>query len=178
MPDILLNLSPSTQAVLQRRSETLSHVVKVGEQVSDSETQDFVFFRASNIKFAIQHDWVQEAHIDVVPVFVPGTPKFIRGIVNVRGEIVSAMDICQFLGLPPQPMQEHYQMLRLKHGKLEFGMLCEEIENIQALNLQMLHPFEHNDSTRLNRYLLGLTDDLINVMDAQALLADESLIIR
>jgi hypothetical protein len=40
-----------------------------------------------------------------------------------------------------------------------------------------LHPYEHGSASKLNRYMLGVTHDLVNVLDVEALLADESLIV-
>lgn len=177
MADILLAIDDHQHQMLRQRAEELSHAAGETGQATGRHSFNCLFFEASGIRYAVAQDWVQEVHLEVRPVPVPCTPSFVRGIVNVRGEIVSAVDLSSFLGYPPLPMSPHYQMFRLRKGKLEFGILCQQVENIEPLSLEDLHPFEHGDATRLSRYLLGVTDDLVNVLDVEALLADESFIV-
>ncbi len=177
MADILLDVTPAQAAVLRSRSEDLSRSA-TQDQVNTEGQVECLFFTVSGVHFALARDWIQEVHLEVRPVPVPGTPSFVKGIVNVRGDIVSVVDLAAFLGLSPLPHQREYQMFRLRHGKLEFGVLCEQIENIQTLELNRLHSFEHGTASKLNQYLIGVTSELVNVLDASILLADESLIVR
>ena len=177
MADILLDVTPAQAAILRSRSEDLSRSASL-DQASTEGQIECMFFTVSGLRFALARDWIQEVHLEVRPVPVPGTPVFVKGIVNVRGDIVSVIDLAAFLNLTPLQPQSEYQMFRLRHGKLEFGVLCDQIENIQTLDQSKLHPFEHGNASKLNAYLLGVTDDLVNVLDAGILLADESLIVR
>lgn len=177
MSDILLQVTPAEQALLRSRAEELARTASQASVTSGERVLNCLFFRVNDIRYALAQDWVQEVHLEVRPVPVPCTPGFVKGIVNVRGEIVSAVDLAVFLGYAPLSQQASYQMFRIRKGKLEFGVLCDLVENIQPLMLDQLHPFEHGDSTRLNRYLLGVTDDLVNVLDVETLLADESLVV-
>lgn len=175
MSDILLEVSSQEQVLLKQRAEELARTTT--QAAVGARSFNCLFFESNGIRYAVSQDWVQEVHLEVRPVPVPCTPAFVRGIVNVRGEIVSAVDLSSFLGFAALPVQSHYQMFRLRKGKLEFGILCHQVENIEMVSLEDLHPYEHADSARLNRYLLGVTDEMANVLDVEALLADETFII-
>lgn len=177
MADILIEVSPQQQAVLRSRAEDLARSLDEDARSGGERLLNCLFFQIQGIRYAVAQDWVQEVHLEVKPTPVPCTPGFVRGIVNVRGDIVSAVDLSSFLGFETLSHQASYQMFRLRKGKLEFGVLCDQIENIQEIDLSGLHPFEHADAARLNRFLLGVTQDLVNVLDVEALMADESLIV-
>ena len=178
MPDILIEVNAKEQTLLRTRADDLSRLAAQSyEAGTEKRTLDCLFFSAQGIRYALSQDWVQEVHLEVRPIPVPCTPSFVRGIVNVRGDIVSAVDISAFLGNTPLAHQENYQMFRIRKGKLEFGILCDLVDNIEPLSLEHLHRYEHGDHAKMNRYLLGVTDELVNILDAEALMADESLIV-
>lgn len=176
MSDILLDINAQEQSLLRQRAEDLARAT-TQQQTTGQNSFNCLFFEINGIHYAVAQDWVQEVHLEVRPVPVPGTPAFVRGIVNIRGEIVSALDLAAFMGYQALPAQSSYQMLRVRRGKLEFGILCQQIENIQSITPADLHAFEHGDSGRLQRYLLGVTDQLENILDVEVLLSDESLIV-
>lgn len=53
--------------------------------------------------FALEAHHVREI-LDLVTVTeVPGAPRYLNGLINVRGKVVPLLDLCLKLGMPPSP---------------------------------------------------------------------------
>ncbi|MBN2002020.1 MAG: chemotaxis protein CheW [Anaerolineae bacterium] len=67
---------------------------------------------------------------------VPRTPAWVAGIVNVRGRIVSVIDLRQYLGLPtPQaPEEKHAQyLLVVETATMELALLADEVLAVESV---------------------------------------------
>ncbi|PIQ27568.1 hypothetical protein COW36_16465 [bacterium (Candidatus Blackallbacteria) CG17_big_fil_post_rev_8_21_14_2_50_48_46] len=178
MSEISLNIRPQELSILNRRTEELARRSHQDEAQSQGEKVDFLMFTINGVRYALEKHYVQELHLEVRPIFVPCVPDFIKGIVNVRGDILSVMDLAAFVGNPELKEQEQYPMFRVTQGKLDFGVLVESIEDIYPLSREDVHPFEVSDNARINRFLIGMTHDMVHVLDGDGLLSDETLIVK
>ncbi|MEO5357978.1 MAG: chemotaxis protein CheW [Nitrospirae bacterium YQR-1] len=68
----------------------------------DEKTVKLVIFTLEGELFAFYGDFVKEILPPVKIFFVPGCPDFIAGVINIRGDIESVLDIRGFLGLTPR----------------------------------------------------------------------------
>jgi purine-binding chemotaxis protein CheW len=178
MPEIILNFMAQEQEMLVRRTEELARKANSESVSQKGEKTEFLLFSISGVRYALEKHYVHELHLAVKPVFVPCVPDFIKGIVNVRGDILSVMDLAAFIGNPGLQEQDEYAMFRVNQGRMDFGVLVENIEDIYELHREDIHAFEVSENARINRFLIGMTHDMVHVLDGEALLSDETLIVR
>jgi purine-binding chemotaxis protein CheW len=178
MPEIVLNFMAQEQEMLLRRTEELARKANADNSQQKGEKADFLLFSINHVRYALEKQYVHELHLAVKPVFVPCVPDFIKGIVNVRGDILSVMDLAAFIGNPELQQQDDYQMFRITQGRMDFGVLVEGIEDIYELHREDIHAFEVSENARINRFLIGMTHDMVHVLDGEALLSDDTLIVR
>src|SRR5262249_53998132 len=84
-------LTPAAQStVLLQRAQALAQPLAVDTVPSD--TFDCVEFRLAHESYGIASSYVREVYPlrELTPL--PGTPPFVLGIINVRGEILSVLD--------------------------------------------------------------------------------------
>lgn len=72
--------------------------------------------------------------------FVPGTPSWILGVVNVRGEIESVLDLKAVLGLGRAEITPEARLLIAQDGELRSGLLVDEVVDIAELPLTSINP--------------------------------------
>ena len=67
---------------------------------NSKESKQYLTFRLGDESFALNVVQVREV-LDLSPITkVPGTPKYMRGVINVRGGMVPVMDMRLKFGLP------------------------------------------------------------------------------
>ncbi|HLA72521.1 MAG TPA: chemotaxis protein CheW, partial [Steroidobacteraceae bacterium] len=84
-------------------------------------------FRLASERYAVETRHVVEVHPlrDLTPL--PGTPPFIRGIVNLRGRILPVLDLKKFFDLPEQGVTDLHRIIVVRGIDLEFGLLADVV---------------------------------------------------
>src|SRR5687767_10360715 len=84
-------------------------------------------FKLAHESYAVELEYL----VEVVPLLaltqIPGTPPFIAGISNVRGRILSIVDLKRFFDLPQRGLTELDRVLVVRHGKMEIGILADAL---------------------------------------------------
>jgi len=134
----------------------------------------FVRFTVGATAFAIGEMFVTE--LDRVPRVtpVPQTPAWLRGVTNLRGEILSVVDLRTYLGLGPTPAATGRMLvLRLPVEDFSLGLLVDTVDGIVALEDAAIHPPASTLEGALAPFLKGMAavgDQLIAVLDLERLL--------
>jgi purine-binding chemotaxis protein CheW len=70
---------------------------------------------------------------------VPCTPPFVAGILNVRGEILTVLDLCAALQAGQvTPHQDDWHVLIVEQGPIRVGLLVRQVIGIDRLILDAL----------------------------------------
>ncbi|MDG9922915.1 MULTISPECIES: chemotaxis protein CheW [unclassified Pseudomonas] len=123
---------------------------------------------------------IETGHVGAVlplPHFtpLPGTPPFVLGIVNVRGHIVSVLDLRVFFELPIEGLSDKNYLVVLRNQDMEFGLLADRIRGIEQIPRDSLQAGLANLTGIRANYLLGVTAEQTTVLDGARLLGDPNL---
>jgi purine-binding chemotaxis protein CheW len=109
---------------------------------------------------------------------VPGVPHFYRGVVNLRGQLITVMDLQRFFNLPAPTLipanageLPYQELVIVQSNRLEIGLLTTQVQGLATLPLNTIQPI---DSIR---YARGVTAERLVILDIAALFEDERLIV-
>lgn len=141
------------------------------------EKTEIVEFLLAYERYGIETSYVREVHPlkDLTPV--PCTPAFVLGIINVRGRILSIVDLKKFFDLPEKGLGELNKVIILKSDNMEFGILADTIAGVRAVPLASLQRAIPTLTGVREEYLKGITPDRVAVLDAEKILADKRIIV-
>ncbi len=92
-----------------------------------------VIFRVEKERYSLPLSSVREV---VVPpgrfTRVPRAPPAISGVMNLRGRVVTVVELRQLLGLPEGPTPPS-RLLLLDRGRRDLGFLVTDVDGIEAL---------------------------------------------
>ncbi len=110
----------------------------------DEEHHDFVAMTIQDQLFGIPVLQVQDVlgpqHINVVPL----APKEVAGSLNLRGRIVTAIDVRTRLGLPPRSEDDPGMSVVVEHGSDLYSLIIDEVGEVLSLPASA---YEANPST-------------------------------
>ena len=146
------------------------------EQAEAAQDQlEVLTFSLSNELYAIGSEHVAQ----VLPLNqytpLPNTPAYVLGIVNVRGRIVSVLDLRVLFELPIGGLAECSFLLILHSAEMEFGLLIDCVLGIGQIQREALQKDVANLSGVRANYLLGVTCEQCTVLDGACLLGDPNL---
>ena len=160
--------------ILKERARTLAET----PQKIKFDTFELLKFTLGNETYAFETSEVREIYKVFEITSIPSTPGFLEGIINVRGEILSVINIKQFFNLEITEKSEIKNIIILQKANKTLGILADEILgvfNIPKDNLQSSLPTLDSSG---DKYLKGITQDRIVVLSANEILNDKNLIIN
>jgi len=101
---------------------------------------------------------------------VPGAPSFYRGVVNVRGQIVTVLDLRILLSLGTDTTVIPPELVVVKHNNLEIAILADHVSDVERIPVDVIEPVEM-------KYARGVTLGRLVVLDIEQLLSDERLFV-
>ncbi|HEX5841508.1 MAG TPA: chemotaxis protein CheW [Pseudomonas sp.] len=132
-------------------------------------------FSLSHERYAIGSEHVAQ----VLPLNqytpLPGTPAHVLGIVNVRGRIVSVVDLRVLFELPMGNLSDRSFLLILQNPEMEFGLLIDRVLGVSEISRASLQKDLANLSGIRASYLLGVTTQQCTVLDGGRLLGDPNM---
>jgi purine-binding chemotaxis protein CheW len=92
--------------------------------------QQFCTLTAGNLLLGIQVDRVQEVLRDTAITPVPLAHPAIRGLINLRGQIVTAIDLRRRLGLPEAPADGSFMTVVLGVGDEALALVVDGVGDV------------------------------------------------
>ena len=104
--------------------------------------------------------------MDVTPV--PKSPKIVRGIMNLRGQLVPAIDMYERLNLESRSAKAESVSIILQCDGYLIAILVDDVGEILSLEQDTFEPPPSNFSTVSRELVLGvhkLSDKLLLILD-------------
>ncbi len=169
-----MDLSPEEKKKqLKERSGRYARSVRMDTAIH--EVAEVVVFTLAYETYAIESSYVTEVYYLSDIVFVPDAPSFVVGIVNVRGRIISVVELKRFFDLPQKGITELNKVIILQNKEMEFGILADEVLGMKTIRSDTLQKPLPTMSGIREQYLKGLTNDPICVLDGAKLLSDPKM---
>lgn len=100
---------------------------------------------------------------------VPGAPRFYKGVVNLRGQIITVMDVRPFFDMTVNDATPPAELVVVKSGRLEIALLAHHIFGVKYV------PQVDIASTGEIRYTRGVTADRLVLLDVASMFEDDRL---
>ena len=108
---------------------------------------------------------------------IPCTPRFIAGVVNIRSEIIPVLDTRNLLQLPAG-WPDNCKLIVLHSGDTKLGILADDVVGVSTLSLSKLQPPLPNMTPAQTRYVRGIANGPVIVLDAMLLVNDPSIVVN
>ncbi|MCG8503860.1 MAG: chemotaxis protein CheW [Sphingomonadales bacterium] len=144
-----------------------------GTSVMEASRSDFVTIRVAGQLLGLPvlavHDVLNAQKITPIPV----APSFVAGVLNLRGRIVTAIDLRNRLGFPDREEGEKSMSVVVEHKGEPYSLLIDSVGEVLSLENE---EFEKNPVTLDPRWreisvgIYRLDDELLAVIDVKRLL--------
>lgn len=178
MDDLIGNDSGGHEQLLRERATALAQIGLHPAQSSTVQRMEVLAFRVAGERYAFETDRVAQVYPMSPITTIPGIPDFIVGIVAVRGEVLSVIDLRLLLDLPLARIADPAAIIVLQSATMEFGILAEDILGVEGYPLQTLERSLPTLSNIEKTYLKGVAPDRTAILDADRLLSDSQLVIE
>jgi purine-binding chemotaxis protein CheW len=171
-----IQIPHSEKEILRNRAQKLAQRKEsFGKNLS--EGAKFLELSLAGEIFAVEIKFVKEVYSLRKLIEIPCTPSFVRGVTNLRGQILSVIDLMAFLGLETIESRQSNKVIVVSNANMELGILCEEIVGVRSVSKELIR----NDVPLLagagQDFFLGLTDKGVVVLNLEKIMSDERIIV-
>lgn len=163
-----------TLQILKHRAQILAEKPKIPEEATDIIS--VMEFELGEETYAIELSYIDE----VCPVKeitpLPGAPDYIIGIMNVRGKIMSVLDIKTFFDIPKKGLTHLSQVIMLHSDLMEFGILVDHSIGPRVIAVNSIQSSLTAFTGLRKKYLKGVTTEQIVFLDVDKILTDQAII--
>lgn len=168
-------------AALDKRKLLKARAVALAKKPEKKEADEYievVEFLLASERYGIQSAYIREVYPLKELTPVPCTPKFVAGIINVRGRIISVIDIKIFFELPEKGITDLNKVIIIHNSVMEFGILADAVLGAKQIPLQDIQPSLPTLKGIRAEYLKGVTKEMLVVLDAEKILSDKKIIVN
>ncbi len=122
--------------------------------------------------FAVEIDKVQEVIRVPRMTWLPGSPPYIRGLINLRGSILAVADMAVLLDHPPLQIGPQDRIVVVEASAATLGLLVEEVTGVENPPATSLEQSLRTLNERLREIIVaqvGLKGKLAGVLDIDKL---------
>jgi purine-binding chemotaxis protein CheW len=147
-------------------------------------SNQFVTFSIEDELFAINVFKSREI-IEVPDITkVPGMPEMIRGVINIRGEIVPVLDLKFKFGDEKTELKRDTAIIitEMQNGEdvIPIGIIVDAAREVVTLEAEQIEPPPKIRTFIANNYIIGIgktIDDFIIILNIDRILSDKELCI-
>ncbi|MGH9529684.1 MAG: chemotaxis protein CheW [Terriglobales bacterium] len=162
--------------ILRARARVLATGSKK-EAVSSQLVLEVVEFVLGPEHYGIESHHIREIHPLNEFTSLPCTPAFVLGLVNVRGQILSIINIKKLFDLPEKGLSDMNKIIIVHTHHMEVGILADAILGVRSIAPEELHPALPTMTGIRAGYLNGITKDSLVVLDVENILADDKILV-
>lgn len=128
------------QDVLREMREEYWRGIEEAEEAVAAEARDYVVVRLGGERYGLSTATAREVLRAPRLIRVPRVAEHIRGVINLRGEIVAVTDLRPLLGLPGGDLPAGGRLVVVEAAGLITALLAEQVEGIRSIPADAIEP--------------------------------------
>lgn len=121
-----------------------------------SENRELIAFRVGRQEYCIDVMMVREIRGWTLATALPRTPRYVKGVINLRGAVLPIVDLAARLGMPSILPTERNVIIVVQILHRQIGILVDAVSDILMANEDSIQPLPEFTSDNAKNFLKGL----------------------
>lgn len=114
--------------------------MKQSQNSKNQVDSEYATFYLKDALCGIALSKIQEINKPAALTIVPQAPDYVMGVINLRGKIVTVIDMGKLLGLTPIMDDEDMRTIIVNDGGESFGLMIDRIGNVVTVDSDNVDP--------------------------------------
>lgn len=128
-----------------------------------------VMFKLGDEHFAVETSIVQGINDMMQITRVPKSPAHIKGLINLRGSIVSLLDLNLLLNIEHSE-NEQSNIIILNIGEEQIGITVDCVQEVLEIDEKDIKKLENDNSQPYNRGIVTIDERIVTIINMEKLL--------
>lgn len=136
------------------------------------EQSEIAVFQLADLVCGLNISDVQEINKNIDVTAVYQAPDYVAGIINLRGQIVTIIDLAKRLGMQKKRLHSGGRNVIVNSQNERIGLIVDAIDDIISIDKHSILPRPPNIDSTLRDYVQGVVQrgsDLVLILDVEAL---------
>ena len=172
---------PNLEQVLAERARVLAQPLHEHEATGDIQ---LAVIALGDEQYGIDSRWIQEVLPATRVTPLPGAAAYWAGLVNLRGRLVPLLDLNLYLialgvhDAQPPTARAASRIILVNAAGLDAGLLADDVLEVRRVAAGQIGPPLAEGAGYNPPVIVGVTNDLLSVLDLEALLRDPQLVVQ
>ena len=125
-------------------------------------------FEINQVQYGIDVSLVQTIIKPQAVFLVPGTVEYLKGMINLRGDVVPVVDLRTRFDLPPQEKTKDTRFVVVKVNNISASLVVDRVDGVERIPLNVIEKPSGFVVDVDNQYLTGMArykDQIILILD-------------
>lgn len=152
--------------VLEELEENAEKIAKINESA-----ERYLTFVSDGLTFGVSTEHVIEIITNYMIRPLPMVPDYVRGIINLRGQIITILDIRLRMGKPFVEYTPSTCIIILEINSTVIGIVVDSVSQVLDIDLSEASPIPIENRQELTNYMLSLEDGtVVLLLDCDAVI--------
>lgn len=138
-----------------------------------NKNMELSIFDVGSLTCAVNINGIQEfnKHLDITPVH--NAPHYVRGLLNLRGQIITVIDLRKKFGFEPIEINNEMRIIVVKYNHENVGLLVDKIVDVLTADPKAMDPPPSNISGIAEKYfsnIYKMEEDLAAILNIDEIL--------
>lgn len=141
--------------------------------IQDSSTEErFLTFQSDGLTFGVSTNYIIEIITNHMITMVPVVPSYVKGIINLRGQIIPIIDIRLRMGKMDIDYTSTSCIIVLNCDSISIGIIVDAVEQVLDIDSSKISPVPAKNQQELVSGMISLQDgSVVLILDCEGLIA-------
>ncbi len=147
--------------------------------IVQSRKERYLTFFLGEEQYGISIDRIKEIMAMMKVTQVPKTPKYMRGVINLRGSIIPVVDTRLRFGMEPQEETMHTAIIIVEVEKVNIGFIVDRVEEVASIDTARLSEppkFGSHIDTDFICAMAQIEENVVMILDVLKLFEADELV--
>lgn len=130
-----------------------------------------VIFRLNNEQFAVETAKVQSINNSMEITKVPQAPAYIKGLINLRGNVISLLDINLLMDIPKAEISENSILILEMEDEL-VGITVDQVDEVLDVEENAIEKINDEGKKVYIQGIINFKDSIVTLIDIDKLLSN------
>lgn len=138
----------------------------------EQKAKQFVLFNLADNEYGMDIQNVVEITVMLPITRVPGTPDFIKGVINLRSDIVPVIDTRKRLGFDIIQFTDDSRIIVLLYNDIKAGIIVDSVQEVIEISENSIDSTSGINESEFGEFISGigrLDDRVVALIDVERL---------
>lgn len=146
--------------------------IEIDEEADDTNENRFLTFRLEDEEYGLEINYVKEVVGLQKITAIPDVPEYIKGVLNLRGQVIPIMDARARFNLSEKAYNDRTCVVVIDVDMTPLGLIVDEVKDVLEIPAEKISAPPRMQQTEANHFIRGLGrhDDAVKILlDARTL---------